>query len=254
MDASGWRARDGRERLGSCSLEARHRPIMKPSDYYSDVVSRTSDWSDRADKEGFVPFREVLLWASAHLKTGGRLLDIGCQGGHQTAYLARQFDEAYGLDIADYGEMWRHNNQARFLVHDVDAAPIPFASKSFSTVVCLNVLEHVFDVFGLMKEIARLLEDGGTALIMVPNAGQIKHVLSLACGWVPRTGSKSSVFSESTGWDGQHLHYFTRREISWLIRHVELEVKCTYITGRLRFLKSTCPSLLNGDIVLVATK
>jgi SAM-dependent methyltransferase len=227
---------------------------MKPSDYYSDVFSRTCDWPAHAGQNEYVPFRDVLLWAGAYLQVGGRLLDIGCQGGHQTAYLAGKFEEAYGLDIADYGEMWQHHHEVRFLVHDVDANPIPFASSSFSTITCLNVLEHVFDVFGLMKEIARMLESGGTALLMVPNAGQIKHVLSLACGRVPRTGAKAKVFSESTGWDGQHLHYFTVREMSWLITHVGLEVRCLCVTGRLRFLKRICPSLLNGDIVLVAAK
>jgi SAM-dependent methyltransferase len=226
---------------------------MKPGDYYSDLENRTSSWSASASTEEYLPFRDVLVAATPFLSAGKRLLDIGCQGGHQTAYLAKRFEESYGLDIADYSNMWCHHPQVRFLVHDVDAAPIPFPDGSFSTIVCLNVLEHVFDVFGLVKELARLVEPGGTVLIMVPNAGQIRHILSLARGRVPRTGANTKRFSETQGWDGQHLHYFTVQELSWLLTHAGLRVEHQCITGRLRPLKAVLPSLLCSDIVLVAT-
>jgi len=49
----------------------------------------------------------------------------------------------------------------------MDAATFP-AGQSFDTVVCLNVVEHVPDDAGALRNIWNVLEDGGRALILVP--------------------------------------------------------------------------------------
>src|SRR6266566_7448247 len=138
---------------------------MKLSDYYRRINDRSEAWVDRAFESGFAPCKEVIEAARSCLKTGGRVLDIGCQGGHQVALIRSNYSEAFGIDIAAYDRLWASMPSTNFIVHDVDAAPLPFPDGYFSCILCMNVLEHVFDVFGLTREISRTLEVGGTCLI-----------------------------------------------------------------------------------------
>jgi len=48
------------------------------------------------------------------------------------------------------------------------AAPLPFASATFDTVLCTSVLEHVHDAEAAVSEIARILKPGGRLIITVP--------------------------------------------------------------------------------------
>jgi SAM-dependent methyltransferase len=48
------------------------------------------------------------------------------------------------------------------------AAPLPFASATFDTVLCTSVLEHVHDAEAVVNEIARILRPGGRIIITIP--------------------------------------------------------------------------------------
>lgn len=50
----------------------------------------------------------------------------------------------------------------------VDITDMPYADRTFELVLCSHVLEHVPDDGAAMREVARVLKRGGTALIMVP--------------------------------------------------------------------------------------
>lgn len=50
----------------------------------------------------------------------------------------------------------------------VDITDMPYPDRTFELVVCSHVLEHVPDDRAAMREVARVLKEGGTALIMVP--------------------------------------------------------------------------------------
>ncbi len=48
------------------------------------------------------------------------------------------------------------------------AAPLPFASATFDTVLCTSVLEHVHDAEAVVSEIVRILKPGGRLIITIP--------------------------------------------------------------------------------------
>jgi hypothetical protein len=50
----------------------------------------------------------------------------------------------------------------------VDITDMPYGDSEFDMVVCSHVLEHVPDDRAAMREIARVLRPGGTAVVMVP--------------------------------------------------------------------------------------
>lgn len=91
----------------------------------------------------------------------GRLLDVGC--GTQPYRPLFQVSEYVGLEI-DTPEA-----RARG-VADVyyDGGPFPFDPDSFDTVLCNQVLEHVFEPESFLAEIRRVLRPGGRLLLTVP--------------------------------------------------------------------------------------
>ena len=187
------------------------------------------------------------------LGSGGHYLDIGCQSGGLICMVKSAFDKCYGIDIGSYDQEWSQSPDCTFIVHDVDAAPLPFPDASFRVVSCIMVLEHVFDVFGLVREARRVVQPGGSFVIEVPNAGYIKHILALIKGRVPRTGAQLYPFSEAEGWDGQHLHYFTVSELTWLLNSVGFQVEEIFSRGRFPTLRKIHPPLLCSSICMLVS-
>jgi SAM-dependent methyltransferase len=224
-------------------------------DYYRDIENRTSDWSS----ENYDILKATLdirnrteLDAIPDIR--GRVLDIGCQAGHLLAYLKPRFDELYGVDIGDYSAYWDKINGVNFQIHDVDSAGLPFPDAYFNLVTCCNVLEHVFDVFGLVEEISRVLAPQGYVYLEVPNIGYFKHIINLLLGIVPRSGAPDYPFQRSQGWDGQHLHYFTLKDLTWLLKQASLQVTRFNTGGRFTKLRRALPSLLFGTLCMTAIK
>jgi SAM-dependent methyltransferase len=227
---------------------------MKASDYYENIEDRTAAWFQHkampaAGGNHLAPFAKRIM----RLGSGGHYLDIGCQSGGLIGMVKSAFDKSFGIDIGRYGEQWSQLPDCKFSVLDVDAAPLPFPDGCFRVVSCLMVLEHVFDVFGLVKEARRVVQSGGTFVIEVPNVGYFKHILSLIRGRVPRTGARLYPFSEAEGWDGQHLHYFTVSELTWLLNNAGFQVEEIFSRGRFSTLRNVYPSLLCSSICMLAS-
>ncbi|MDH3404138.1 MAG: glycosyltransferase [Acidobacteriota bacterium] len=104
---------------------------------------------------------------------GRRVLDLGCgRGGLAVALDAR------GLATTALDLRWRNCAVARrrgerygLDVAAVAAAgeQLPFADGSFDAVACLEVLEHVQDPVGLLREVRRVLAPGGRCVATVIN-------------------------------------------------------------------------------------
>lgn len=57
--------------------------------------------------------------------------------------------------------------------HDVDIQDLPYPDASFDALICSHVLEHVPDDRRAMRELHRIVEPGGWAIVMVPVHGGI---------------------------------------------------------------------------------
>jgi SAM-dependent methyltransferase len=228
--------------------------FMKASDYYENIEGRTAACSklkgiQASGESHLAPFVDrIMKFGSA-----GLYLDIGCQSGGLIGKVLSAFDKCYGIDIGRYDQEWSKLPDVKFIVHDIDAAALPFPDAYFRVVSCIMVLEHVFDVFGLVKEARRVVQPGGAFVIEVPNAGYFKHILALLKGRVPRTAAQLFPFLAAQGWDGQHLHYFTVSELTWLLNSVGFQVEEIFSRGRFPALRKIYPPLLCSSICMVAT-
>ena len=100
-------------------------------------------------------FRHVPL-----LAVNSQVLDLGGTRIRKRG----QFDiERYGLRVV-------HANLTTAKKPDIqaDAAHIPFRNDCFSAVICSELLEHVLDPRTVLREVHRVLQEGGTLLICVP--------------------------------------------------------------------------------------
>lgn len=163
----------------------------------------------------------------------GRALEIGCNTGGLTAALAGQFDHIAGIDISNTAvEAARRRAAANpelgkkleFQVASADQ-PLPFADKSFDVVLGIAVLEHLVFIYEALDEWHRVCKPGGCLVLCVPNMAYVKHVGDLIRGRQPLTGSptRDATYCREHGWDGHHLHYFTRSSLTELLRHVGFE-------------------------------
>ena len=100
---------------------------------------------------------------------GPRVLDAGCGGGGYVDWLARRGLETTGLDrFPEFLEHARQRGfQGTFVEGDITA--LPFADKSFTTTVCMDVLEHVDDV-AAVAELARVTQK--RLILALPRADQ----------------------------------------------------------------------------------
>jgi SAM-dependent methyltransferase len=94
----------------------------------------------------------------------GKLLDVGC--GHKPYKQLFKVDKYIGMDIEQSGHT--HENEDIDIFYD--GRTFPFEDNSIDSVLCNQVLEHVFNPSEFLSEINRVLKKDGHFLLSVPFA------------------------------------------------------------------------------------
>lgn len=149
------------------------------------------------------------------------LLDVGCGRG----FLLDRFADAgltglTGVDVYDDVESERWN----YARGDVTAA-LPFDDASFECVVAGEIIEHVPDPDGFLREIRRVLKPGGTLVISTPNMVSWANRILVPLGVQPlgtetssevALGRKHRVLGQGNQVQG-HLKVFTHRALKEIL-------------------------------------
>jgi ubiquinone/menaquinone biosynthesis C-methylase UbiE len=115
------------------------------------------------------------------LQAGDRVLDLGCgEGRHVISVYLEQAVDAVGVDLSlrdlattrdKFHEFVDKTAQDRsFILSSANALCLPFADNSFDKVICSEVLEHIPDYQGALREIQRVLKPGGLFCASVPRS------------------------------------------------------------------------------------
>jgi ubiquinone/menaquinone biosynthesis C-methylase UbiE len=123
----------------------------------------------------------------------GRLLDIGCGSGAAVPLLRQRDFDVVGMDFSP--EMLAHarrqfRDDGRVTFCRGDAESLPFVSESVDHLVCLGLLEYLDSHEQALREAARVLRPGGTAVFSIPSAISPYHLTRRAAFGLWRSGKK----------------------------------------------------------------
>ena len=97
-----------------------------------------------------------------------KILELGTGHGELYKKLLDDGFEVYGLDVIIPKEIRKY----KIKKWDLNKG-LPFNKNQFDAVIALEVLEHLYNPFEMMKEIHRVLKINGMAIISMPNTDSI---------------------------------------------------------------------------------
>jgi SAM-dependent methyltransferase len=155
----------------------------------------------------------------------GKLLDVGCGDGFFLKEMVRLGFSCTGIDISA-----KAIERCRARVESIGAEVYCISiedfhpPQKFDVVVCGEVLEHVRDDVGFLKQITRLLKENGKLVISVPLDMNLWNKHDVCAGHYRRY-TKDEIFAKlyHTGYKVERyvvwgyplirtLHFFLRRE------------------------------------------
>jgi SAM-dependent methyltransferase len=128
-------------------------------------VRRFEDRDDFGNYEANLRFLE-----DAGLRPeSGPILEIGSGKGRMLQMLRREGHDARGVEINETMIQESRRLYGDLPIAKVDDTRLPFPDRAFSTIVSLDVFEHIPDTDAHLREVRRVLVPGGTYLLQTPN-------------------------------------------------------------------------------------
>lgn len=141
-----------------------------------------------AGRKFLYEFRESRLKKAARMIEGlppGKLLDIGCSTGDWALYWKERGWESYGLDIDREHVGIATERGVRAKACDLNVEPIPFDDGSFDLIFAGEVIEHLIDTDGFVRELHRCLRPGGHLIVTTPNLASFENRARILFGVYP---------------------------------------------------------------------
>lgn len=141
-----------------------------------------------------------------------KLLDVGCGKGDIFYFIRSKVSKIYGIDKSTEDLVQASERGIVTRAVDLDRQNIPYEKDNFDIVTCLDVIEHIKDPIKLIKDIHRVLKNGGRLIVSSPNIRFSSHLNSLVLkGRFPLTSVDKSAY------DGGHIHYFTFNDLKQIL-------------------------------------
>ncbi|MDO8490202.1 MAG: class I SAM-dependent methyltransferase [bacterium] len=181
-------------------------------------------WEHNAPPETdpLTPRRLELFSIEAKNRNIHTVLDVGCGRGVITHTLSLNGLTAQGIDISETAI-----HRARKSFPDLTFQTIlsdglfPVESESIDALFCAEVIEHIYDTEGFVREMARVLKPGGFCFVTTPYHGWIKNLLLTVLG-----------FDKHFDVTGPHIRFFSDRSLSNLLQSARIKVHHTHHIGR----------------------
>lgn len=144
-----------------------------------------------------------------------KILDVGCASGWFLNELSKKFPNAkcFGIDPYKKAIIYGKKRYKKLTLVNADGHKIPFPDESFDLVICTEVLEHVLDPKGVIKEIKRVLKHDGIAVIEMDSGNILFRII-----WYWWTHMRNGV------WKDAHIHAFTANKLENIIKKGGLKI------------------------------
>jgi SAM-dependent methyltransferase len=110
-----------------------------------------------------------------------RVLDAGCATGYVAALLHRLGHDVTGIELNPAMAAQARAHGVRVLEHDLEE-PLPLPDQCMDAAHVCEVIEHLFDTEGFLREIHRLLVPGGLLILSTPNLNSLANRIRVLCG------------------------------------------------------------------------
>ena len=177
---------------------------------------------------------------------GNRVLEIGAGIGNMTLHLVpRSVYWATDVNSSYLDSLERLKINRPYLrvagLDATDASSFP-AGESFDTVICLNVVEHLTDDHQALRNIWNALEEGGRAIVLVPNGPKLFGTLDEVLGHCRRyTEDQLLQVGHAAGFQTEQLLKFNRPGVvAWWLNGQVLR-RTTFGLGQIRLLNFLTP-------------
>lgn len=137
------------------------------------------------------------------VSSGSRVLDIGCYDGAIAVRFKRNDNRVFGVDVSRDALKIAHNRGISSAAADINQS-LPFRDNSFDLVCAAEVIEHVLDISGFIKEIKRILKKEGRLVLSTPNLASLGRRLCMLAGKNPL------IEIEFEGESAGHVRYFVK--------------------------------------------
>ncbi len=179
-----------------------------------------------------------------------RILDIGCGSGRITEKLCRAGYQAIGIDFSEEAIRKAIARGLSAKQANLDEG-IPEPDSSFDVVWAGDVVEHVFDPIGLLKESNRVLKKNGIILITIPSDVGIVSRVKMLFG----ISHQEQMYKKSGFY--KHHTFFTPRLIRFMLEKSAFEITRFHkvlILGKNRYRVDMLPSIFFNEIILCGKK
>lgn len=184
------------------------------------------------------------------------VLDLGCGDGTLGKLLRKDESSRFimGLDISEIAIQNALPYYDKTATCDFEADPFDpiLQDRQFDYIVCMEVLEHLFDPYALLGKVKGCLKPGGYLIASFPNIAWWRYRLELLRGEFPREYSMYQA--------AEHIQNFTLASFTELLeaagferRNMECEYKFPPLLKRLHILRKAMgrfPGLFGHQIVV----
>ncbi|MFC7496704.1 MULTISPECIES: methyltransferase domain-containing protein [unclassified Nocardioides] len=153
-----------------------------------------------------------------------RVLDVGCATGYLARTLVARGNQVWGLDNDQELAEPARDTVESLVIADLENSLLTdhYDKESFDVVVFGDVLEHVNDPEGVLRDSLSLLAEGGRVIVSIPNVTHGSVRLALLEGrWR---------YTDTGLLDSTHVRFFDRQAVGELFRSVGMTVEVLWGT------------------------
>ncbi|WP_322798638.1 class I SAM-dependent methyltransferase, partial [Thermoflexus sp.] len=173
--------------------------------YQQDWASQYLDFYLGKIEDDIRYFEEEYLPKIGEPRRSGRFLDLGCGAGASLMAARRAGWEVYGVEVGEWARSLAQQHGLNVFVGTLEEAAFP--DGYFDVVFCKSVLEHLYHPRRTLREIHRVLKEGGLLVCVgIPNwdSFAIKVGIEQFVGNAPP----------------EHLYYFQEKTIKRMLEEV----------------------------------
>ncbi len=182
----------------------------EPEAVIEEDYAQVEDPDYEREAQGRVRTFTRLLDRLEQIRSRGRLADIGCYTGVFLELARQRGWETLGVEPSEWAARKAEEKGLTVVNKPLRHAALP--ADSFDVVTLWDVIEHLHDPLGTLREIRRVLRPGGLLALSTMNAGSLfAKALGSSWPWYMR----------------MHLYYFTRGTISEMLKAAGFDLVST---------------------------